>query len=303
MSTVVSNPITKKNPIERMTVRIDPYTYWDATNKRPTSGIFTVTITGITWTGPTVGGAESVYITIRHPNDHRDHNTKTEATYTASDGTVGVINLAHNIAWNYGVPDPSAAVEPDGTVDLLYIEWTPLNIADKNIASEITGSTITVTYTLAFTEYSPYSSAGGTALTSVLGVTDQRYGDSGLVYPTTLSGLTAVVVQLTSLATVVQDNDLKDESTPHFMVRTAPAYGPEAVLVDQDVSKASAGSVSFNDSYTWVFAVNSAKADANARRITTNQATFYGLLKADLWKPTPNDDNVTATLSYNLATH
>jgi hypothetical protein len=139
--------------------------FWDPTNQRYTSGILVTTLNSLTWTGSIVT-RETATINISPANYQQDANDLLILNVNLSSGTASP-SYDHATAVNYGMPDSSAVLNPDGTISLVDLEFEINSNAFTPIESFID---VTVAYTTVFTEFSPYGSTGGTLYTSTLSI-------------------------------------------------------------------------------------------------------------------------------------
>lgn len=272
--------------------------FWDNTNKRYKSGVIITTIDKIIWTGTTAAG-ETATVTVNPPNYQEDCND--QATLRPVIDSISELDavLKHVTAINYGMPDSSAVLNPDGTISLVDVTFY-LNANNFTpIASLIS---VEIDYSTTFTEYSPYSGIGGTAYTANLAIGNGSAADWGMATYAAVANYAVLVVQLQTLAWNVLPGEDGGLPTPSFQLRNPARPGGAAVANYNTPLAQSAGrTLTYYDYYTYVFAVNDGKVDANATTVQAPSGTLYDLCNFGLTAPDANSQGtVTATLTYKI---
>lgn len=298
MSTVVSPTLDKNTPFGRLPVRVNLSDAWDATNQRWKCGRWKVQITNVTWAG-TEEADEKVDLTVRPANWNPGHNERVQLTPLTSDDAWGGSTFTHVTAVNYGQPDPSAEVESDRTVTLAYVDFRLPNSTTSSVV-------VTMTYTAVFTEYDAYSvMSSGTAYTGAIGVQDTKNEAWGMVTLASGTGPRAVVLQLKSLASDCCEKFPPGQSPANFQYGNMPsAPGTKLSNGVMAVPKSVNRTKTFTNFYTYVFAVNNGKIDANASMVVDGVTSggVYHLCSYGLGKSELSNDVTSATLAYQLFT-
>jgi hypothetical protein len=276
---------------------------WDTFHKRYRSGVLVVTITQIYWTG-TKGAGETATITINPPNYQQNCNdqiTLRPVVTAVSSGTPVTPNFKHVTAVNYGMPDSSAVLNPDGTFSLVEVVIELNSNAITPIASLLS---VFVTYNLAWHEYSPYSPIEGTGYEADLSIGNGSSTDWGMATVDATTGYAALVVQLATLDWSVLPGNNPSGLVPSFQLSN-PARPGGATVANYNTALAQSfgRSLTFYDSYTYVFAVNDGKVDANATPVQATDIAIYNLCNFGLTAPDASGtDTATATLTYLILT-
>jgi hypothetical protein len=296
MATVTTGTISAKNPSGRATVSIDPRDYWNEAFSRPKSGYFKVNVTAVTWDA-TGGSTEKVKLELGLPNHQDAHATQYEYDKTVSDETVGTINQDFNVAWNYGTAGSSARVNGDESVSLL-----DLNVELKEWEdTAVTSLVATVTYTLTFTEYDPYSvlseSFTMTAVAMPLAVqpTSRQYAGHVLA-PNT--GSEVLLLQFRSLdVDYAPGMSSGPENAAAFFVKIPPGY----TMIKHGVSQEVSAEKVYRDTCTLVVAINDGKYDESSKLISADATPQVLVAAAVLVLPPWSPDSASATLNYDIA--
>jgi hypothetical protein len=291
---VVSPTLNAANPKCRLAIVASPIDlFWDDTNKRWNSGIVQSVIDSLTWTGTKTVG-EIVNIVARPANYQPMCNNKTEVAPLATAAAWGG-SFNHYTAVNYGVPDPSAAVESDGSLTLAYVDVE----LQPNSTSEIV---VTLAHAPAVTSVDPYSDLTGTgySLSVSLGSTagDNQASWGQVIGDAIGSSDGYYVAQLNTLTTTYVGEGV----APSFVFsNAAQPSGSRIASLNLPIINGSSRPFTFKNSYTWCFAVNAGKLDANASPIFPSDGFAYNLANYGLVADSMNSDAVaTATLNYTL---
>lgn len=299
MSTVVSPNCNSETPFVRLPVRVNLSAAYDETEKRYKSGRWKVQITNVTWAG-TEEADELVKLVVQPYNYNPGCNEKaTYAPLTSADAWGGS-TFTHVTAVNYGQPDPSAKVEDDGTVTLAVVDFT----LPRGTTSDVV---VTVTYTAVFTAYDVYTanSSTGTAYTGTVEVKDTKDEAWGLVNLASGTGPRAIWLQLQSMATDVCEKFPPGQSPANFQYANVPLKaGTKLANGVIPVPKSAARTRTFEKYFSYVFAVNNGKVDANATLVVDGVTSggVYHLCSYGLAKSSLSNDVTAATLGYRLFT-
>jgi hypothetical protein len=297
--TLVGSTLNADRPSCRLAIVANVKDFWDATNKRWKSGIVTATVSNLTWTG-TAGGSEKLNITIQPPNYNQACNNKTVLTPNVSADAWGGSSAHHQVAINYGVPDPSTIIESDGSITLAVVDLAlPL--------SSSSSITPTMTYEVNFESVDPYSTIAAdddTVLSefgATLSVDPATPADWGMI-GIDLGGADPtdgkIVVQLQSLVSSVGVGVIP---APHFQFSNPARSGNSINKIDYQLPNTDSRNLSFKDNFTWVFALNLGKIDANATpvKMSSGSGLLYNVANFGLV-----GDNLTgqatAMLNYNV---
>ncbi len=289
--TVISGTLNAANPKARLAIIANAADlYWDDTNKRWNSGIAKSVFTSLTWTGTKASG-EVLKVTVQPANYQPMCNVRYVDTplVTAASMSSG---WEHLTAFNYGVPDPSAQVENDGSITLGYVDVE----LPPNSASSIQVTFVHTPDVLAAVD--PYSDLGQTPDTIYVAVgSDANCASWGQINGNpsdTDSGYGAV--QLKTLTTTF----VGDGPAPTFVIGNVPQpYGNKIANVAIPLINATSRPFTFKDNYTWCFAINSGKIDANASPIAGGGGTMqFNMMNLGLMTDPSNPDALaSATLS------
>jgi hypothetical protein len=297
--------------------------FWDDTNKRYKSGVVVVTITSITLsTADGFGGTaaatyttgETLAVAIQPPNYNALNDTQylNSGVQVASGAVLSGAPLYKNvIAVNYGVPGPSATLNPDDTIDFTAIDL----VLSSNAFTDITSTFgVVVAGTLTFTEYSPYADTGGTAyeldLTngplSYINLAQSYAGAWGMIAAPIQAGYAAIVVQLQTLTSGYIPGAAPDMTQPSLTVSNpAQAGGQQLANVRRPIPMDAKKTFTFVDGYTYIFGVNNNLIDANGVQIGSVDIgvtgnTAYNLCNAGVQS---GRGTATAKLAYKTAIH
>jgi hypothetical protein len=282
----------------KVTAQVLLHDFWDSTNKRYKSGVVVTTIDQVKWTGTTASG-ETATITAQPPNYQEDCNDQVTLRPDITSVTDVDNLLKHVTAINYGMPDSSAVLEPDGTISLVDVTFYLNANAFTPIASLVS---VIVTYTTTFTEISPYSTIGGTSYSADLAIGNGSAADWGMATSPVASGFKSIALQLQSLEWSVIPGENSGMLAPSFQLSN-PARNGGAVVANYNTPLAqSAGrSLSYHDYYTCIFAVNDGKLDANATPVQAPGGALYDLCNFGLTATdASSQDTATATLTYKV---
>jgi hypothetical protein len=291
-------------PSFKVSAQAQLHDFWDSTNKRYNSGVLVTTIDTIAWTVSTGKSGETATITIKPTNYQEDCND--QIIYRPAVNASSSISPAfkHVTAINYGQPDSSAELAPDGTISLIDV----LVEINANAFTPI-GSlmSIAVTYTSTFTVYSPYSPIGGTDYEIPLAIGNGSAADWGMVTvdPPSAGVYQAQVVQLFSLAWNVLPGDSPIGIMPAFQLSNPPRPGGAVVAnYSTPLAQSYGRYLAYHDYYTYIFAVNDGKVDANATSVQATDGELFNLCNFGLTAPDASGtDTVNAILTYYIETH
>jgi hypothetical protein len=276
--------------------------FWDPTNQRYTSGILVTTFNSFTWSGSAVSG-ETAKVRMSPVNYQQDANDQVILNNVDLAGPSVSPSYSHATAINYGMPDSSAVLNSDGTISLVNFEFEIESNAFTPIASNIS---VEISYTTTFTEYSPYGSTGGTLYTSALYIGPGSAAGWGMIAENGPgAGNYAYVVQLKTLTWSVLPGTDPTGMVPQFQLSNPARRGGAVVAnYNSSLTPAYGSSLTFFDHYTYVFAVNNGKVDANATPVESSGVQLlnlcnFGLTAADA----SGTHTATATLTYTIATH
>lgn len=299
MATVATRSLSKKDRFDRVAVKVNKETYKDKW------GILEIDVTQYAWgTGTDAGDYGKVDLRVPKYNADNDDPLVDNVNLTLSGGTTAVTKKYY-VAVNNGEPGASAFVQPDGSWDLLYLDF---ELPEDNTLDPLA---VTLTYAVSFTDLTPGSNPADDG-NLVLNVTNSKIHDQGFITKpstdfTNKNGY--VIVQINDLHTIAIDRPVdtvitttvKDDSVPLFTVendKTTSGAFTTKQLINHPTSKVS-GDRTY-DKQLMVFAINDGKADGNARNVkaTTNYVSF---LKTTLQKIAnwPCDDFVTVTVDYS----
>jgi hypothetical protein len=260
MSTVLTPVLDKDTPTCRLAIAVPTIDFWDATNKRYKSGFVHVAVASVAFAGTLTSG-EKLALSIAPPNYRPNANGRVDDLNRSV--TAGTWSGGYDLttAVNYGLVGPSAAQQPDGSNDLVYVDVALLGGDDGAIASS---ATATVTYTTTFIEIDPYADLDGDRIDAELFVnrTDGQpaWGMAAVSVGSGLLG--AVALQLTALESTVLAPPF---ATPAiFQAGIVPQEGPPAMRYAWPLPATASRVLPLADRYTWVFAANDGKVDANA---------------------------------------
>lgn len=284
--------------VDKIAIKVDAETYKDKW------GIIEITVTSYAWGSGSTGGNYGK-VDIRVPKYIADNDTPivNNVALTTSGGTTSVTKK-YCFAVNNGVPGPAAYVQPDDTWDLLYLTLT---LPEDNV---LTPFSVTLTYSIAFTDLTPSSNPSDTGTLS-FSIDNDKTADSVFITnpSSTYSGHNGrVVVQLNDLHLIAIDkpdsvtDPIANDQVPLFVVsndRSSPGFGTTLPIITHPTSK-----VGGDKNYVkklLVYAINNGKVDGNGRNIkaTTNTVSFMEakIAKVDQW---PCDDYITGILDYAL---
>ncbi len=294
MSTVGFVSLNKDRPSCRLAISVPTKDYWDDTNKRYKSGVVQAIISSVAFSGTFTSG-EKLALSIAPPNYRPNCHGRADDLNHAVDAGSWTTGYLLNTAVNYGLLGPSAAPQPDGSNDLIYVDVSLIGDDSGQITSDVT---ILVTYTVGFTEISPYSTLSTTdTYTDTVALNDFSYPPAwgtvtvGSAYVS--SG--AAAVQLTNLESHVTGD--QPGGAPVFVAATMPQVGQPGLNYSWQVPATVGRSLALADRYTWVFAVNGGRMDAAATPVQELGSGKVSLCNFGLVGGLPNV-KAKATLSY-----
>ena len=166
---------------------------------------------------------------------------------------------------------------------------------------------MTVEYTTVFTEYSPYGSTGGTLYTAALSVGPGSGANWGMIVADGPgAGVNqALVVQLSTLSWSVLPGHRPDGERAAIPVEQPGQAGRRRVAnYNIPLAQTYGRSLTYYDNYTYIFAVNDGKVDANATPVQATGGQLFNLCNFGLTiADASGTDTATATLTYYIATH
>lgn len=295
--TVTSPTLDVDYPIARLAAVANQSMFWDKTEKRYKSGILVTTISDINWTGTEVAD-EVATVTVQPPNyNPACHNKSYYQPDVNNDTWNDGMSIVLVTAINYGWPGPSARMEQDGTITLneALIELPP------GTESSVVA---TMTYNNVFTEYSPYSTlSGGSSKSATMSIAAESEDAWGMISEDESAGSEgAVIIQLTSLVTSVLEGFPPGGTPPSFELQNSPQLTGGTLASVEFVLPNTVGRTNvFENNYTYLFALNDGKVDANGRPIhlPSQAKILYSLCNFGITKPFGvNSMSVTGVLTY-----
>jgi hypothetical protein len=295
--------LNKDNPRARFLLSYPMYpALYDASTGHWKSGYIDTRITDLTWTGS--GNAnETVRITVRPVNHNACCNEEVEYTPAGNANAWGAATAyRHVTALNYGVPDSSALVEMDQTTISLVECWVELESNDfTDILSSID---LTLTYTATQTDIDVYSATGGTQYTNTVTLAEGADGAWGMATSAELASnvYAAITVQLLNLATTALGGPNSSSFAPMFQLSNPMIGGgqPVAQVGPFAIPFAAQKTITFEDYYAYVFAVNKGKINENAVLVTLPSSDVYNVCTFGLTGRARKDDIATAALTYTI---
>lgn len=276
------------------------------------SGLVFATVSNITWTGSPATG-ETLNISIQPARYNTQCNSQALYTPLVSAGAWGGSTYKNVTAINYGLPGPSAILEPDGTITYLTIDLSLASNAFTDIASSIS---VTVTGDLDFTPVPTTSPVGGTTYTPQIGIGPEAALAGGLpswgmATQDLISGYLGVAVQLQSLLTRMDAGGLPRLQPTVFQLSNPKSeMGQTIANVRFPIGQGAARQIDFMNTagppitggYTYLFAINDGMVDANATPIQAPAGQQYNLCNFGLTQGPNSQDTVSADLTYELLT-
>lgn len=297
MSTIVTLTLDKDHRKARLALSIDKYsTLYDETNKRWKTGAIKAAISALSSSG-SLGAGETMTVTISPANYNPSANDQAKQVTTGTTAISLAAAYDHTTAFNAGAPDPSANVNADGTIDLVYIDF---ELSIGATSSHVLTLTHTIGSLNAVDTYSALSSATSDSMT--LAIEPESDRDFGII---TLDGQGAanayIAVQLVSLTSSVTPGEFPEmDQDPVFSVETAPHKGGVRRQICRcPLPKSQSRTKVFASFYTVVFALNGGKIDANSTKLQKPDAAYdvqYDLLNVSLEKASMA--KVAAALAY-----
>lgn len=291
MATVVSKTLDKKNRFARLAVRMDSFYLYDQTNKRWESGFTKTTLNSLVFS-PALSGSEKAKITVSPPNFNAACHDKTEYEGTGLPST-----LYHVSAYNYGVYDPSAKLGGDGVYDLVYVD---IELPENCVSSTVA----TLDYSQSGSAYvSPYSSLASPNANGTISLDCSEGSESAAALvsvdkpttPSTYIGYAAI--QLTSMTTDLIASE-SPEMPPRFVLNNAGA--PGLANVEFSIPGGHGNVRTLNHYFTYVFAINNQKVDANGIQVNLpkDSKTVLNLLNAAIVKDAGSKDRAIVSIPY-----
>ena len=301
---------------DKVAITIDPEAY--APTWGPNKwGVFEIDITSYSWanTNTTTASLNVGTIDVRVPqfNSANDWAIADKVLLTNEAGSTSV-SKKYFISVNNGMPGPAVFVQPDGSWDLMYLNFDSLSGADVSNQYHAT-----LTYTISYIDLTPgisFSSnppviSTNPSDTGTLGlaVNNTRLTDSAYItdQSTTYTNKDGyVVVQLNGLQTTAIDtpidsrNVTANDSVPLFSVTptSTPGFVNASPVVKFPCRKIT-GYRHFVEKIM-VFAVNNGFVDGNGSTVKSANS-FPNFMRVDLMKlPNwPCDDDYNVTLHYS----
>ncbi len=301
MSVLTGPALTVDAPFARLSVPGDIRDFYDSTtHDRYKSGYVASVLSQLALTG-TFGAGDTLSVLVKPPN-YNPGCGHTELKYypTATGNVFTGLSYTVNTACNYGLPGPSARLEGDQTISYVDVELTLTPASDASTSSLVPA----LTYTNTITSIDPYTAIGGSAISGALALyPDTPESWLTVTYPVT--ALVAVAVQLASLTATVQQGVPAGSDAPLFVATNVPQSGGQSICnVKMPLGASVARVKTFYDLYTYVFAINNSKVDANGAPVVRPSpgTVEWNLINAGLTKSQFSGDTASATLASKIQT-
>ncbi len=287
MATITTRGLSRKDRFDRVAVRVDAQDYVDK------YGVFTVTLTDITWSSADNISADVGVVSL-FPSLDPYHPYLEEFAIDTTQGTEA-ITKKHIAAVNNGVPGPSIRQNPDNSWDILDLVFT---LPEDN---DLNAQTMVLTYTLTFTDLT--AAAGGSNSTITLNVNNLKKKDIGYI-----SGNLAdmvdkegyLLVRIKSSVLTVIDQpinapapDPAGDYVPLFTIKQL-----NNIKIQHPTPKIS-GTRNYPDT-RFVIAVNDGVGDANGTTFNSTAGDLIAMEAVLEKKPEwPCNDDVTLALTHS----